>query len=318
MSQVHHSHNCVHEHNDHCHHHHHHHHHHHGFDPALIKRFIFAIAVNIVFVAGEFFLGFYYDSAGLLADAGHNLGDVGGLAVSLAAFLLLKKSADKHFTYGFKRATVLAAFINSLVLIAAIVMIVLECVDKLRNGSAVSGLAVMATAAAGIVVNGFTVLLLSKVKNNDLNVKSAYLHMLADTLVSLGVVVAGGLIAITGLTVIDPITGLIIAFLIAVASRELFRESVNLLLDGVPASVDADKLLEVLKNQPNVKQISHLHIRALSTTENSLTAHIMLHNSGLQESTRLELKEILLKHNIAHSTLEFAADGGDDRREYGC
>ena len=309
--------------NCHCHHHghgghHHHHHHHHGFDPALAQRFIWAITVNIIFVAGEFYLGWHYNSAGLLADAGHNLGDVGGLVISLAAFLLLKKSPDQRFTYAFKRATILAAFVNALVLAAAIVMIVWECISRFRTGAAVSGCAVMATAAAGIAVNGFTVLLLSKGKNEDLNVKSAYLHMLADTLVSLGVVVSGGLIALTGWNIIDPITGLLIAGLIAMGSRELFFESTNLLLDGVPRNINTALLLDELHNHQNIADIFHTHIRALSTTENSFTAQIMLHDPQKQEATRLELKTILKAYNITHSTLEFVGSKPEKTAEYGC
>lgn len=305
----------------HCHHHEHdghHHHHHHGFDPALARRFIWAIAINILFVAGEFYLGWHYNSAGLLADAGHNLGDVGGLVISLAAFLLLKKSPDQHFTYAFKRATVLAAFINALVLAAAIVMIVWECINHFRTGEAVSGWAVMATAAAGIVVNGFTVLLLSKGKNEDLNIKSAYLHMFADTLVSLGVVVSGGVIALTGWNIIDPVVGLVIAGSIAISSRELFCESANLLLDGVPRGINPGKLLEELRNQPNVAEIFHTHIRALSTTENSFSAHILLKDRNQQETTRLLLKNILKEHNITHSTLEFVQTRPENISDFGC
>ena len=292
------------------HHHHHDHHdhhdpHHHGFSPETGKRFLFAIALNLLFVIAEFALGFRYDSAGLLADAGHNLGDVGGLIISLAAFFMLKKKADQTFTYGFKKATVLAAFINSLLLTAAAVLIVWECMEKFRSGAAVNGLAVMGTAAAGIAVNGFTVLLLSKGQKCDINIKGAYLHMLADTLVSIGVVVSGALILWTGAAWIDPVIGLVIAGIICWSGTGLFRESLHLILDGVPESVDLPHLSAKLHEIENVAGIHHLHVWAISTTENALTAHIKLKDLARMEDTRSLLKDFLHHQGISHATLEF-------------
>ena len=289
----------------HHHHHDHHDHHHHGFSPETGTRFLIAIALNLLFVIAEFALGFRYDSAGLLADAGHNLGDVGGLVISLAAFFMLKKKADQTFTYGFKKATVLAAFINSLLLTAAVVLIVWECVEKFRSGAAVNGLAVMGTVAAGIAVNGFTVLLLSKGQKRDINIKGAYLHMLADTLVSIGVVVSGALILWTGAAWIDPVIGLVIAGIICWSGTGLFRESLHLILDGVPESVDLPHLSAKLHEIENVAGIHHLHVWAISTTENALTAHIKLEDLARMEDTRSQLKDFLHHQGISHATLEF-------------
>lgn len=289
----------------HHHHHDHHDHHHHGFSPETGTRFLIAIALNLLFVIAEFALGFRYDSAGLLADAGHNLGDVGGLIISLAAFFMLKKKADQTFTYGFKKATVLAAFINSLLLVAAVGLIVWECMEKFRSGAAVNGLAVMGTAAAGIAVNGFTVLLLSKGQKCDINIKGAYLHMLADTLVSIGVVVSGALILWTGAPWIDPVIGLVIAGIICWSGAGLFRESLHLILDGVPESVDLPHLSAKLHEIENVAGIHHLHVWAISTTENALTAHVKLKNLARMEDTRSHLKDFLHQHGISHATLEF-------------
>lgn len=289
----------------HDHHHDHHDHHHHGFSPETGTRFLIAIALNLLFVIAEFALGFRYDSAGLLADAGHNLGDVGGLVISLAAFFMLKKKANQTFTYGFKKATVLAAFINSLLLVAAVVLIVWECVEKFRTGAAVNGLAVLGTAAAGIAVNGFTVLLLSKGQKRDINIKGAYLHMLADTLVSIGVVVSGALILWTGAAWIDPVIGLVIAGIICWSGTGLFRESLHLILDGVPESVDLPHLSAKLHEIENVAGIHHLHVWAISTTENALTAHVKLKDLARMEDTRSHLKEFLHYQGISHATLEF-------------
>ncbi|MBE6407927.1 MAG: cation transporter [Lentisphaerae bacterium] len=289
----------------HDHHHDHHDHHHHGFSPETGTRFLIAIALNLLFVIAEFALGFRYDSAGLLADAGHNLGDVGGLVISLAAFFMLKKKADQIFTYGFKKVTVLAAFINSLLLTAAVVLIVWESMEKFRSGAAVNGLAVTGTAAAGIAVNGFTVLLLFRGQERDINIKGAYLHMLADTLVSIGVVVSGALILWTGAPWIDPVIGLVIAGIICWSGAGLFRESLHLILDGVPESVNLPHLSAELNEIENVAEIHHLHVWAISTTENALTAHIKLKDLARMEDTRSLLKDFLHHHGISHATLEF-------------
>ena len=242
---------------------------------------------------------------GLLADAGHNLTDVGGLLISLIAFFMLKKHSDKTFTYGYKKATVLAAFINSLMLMAAVIIIIYECVEKFLLGSHTSGIAIMITAGIGILVNGFTVFLLSKGKEHDLNVKSAYLHMLSDTLVSCGVVLSGGLIMWSQWRWIDPVIGLLIAGIILKTSWNVFRESVILALDGVPHGIDTRHLLQALSQLENVTDIHHIHIRAISTVENELTAHIKLQDISLLEKTKNEVKEFLRQHNIHHSTLEF-------------
>lgn len=286
----------------------HHHHHHHAFDPAMGKRFILAIIINLIYVTGEFYLGFRYDSVGLLADAGHNLSDVGGLLISLIAFFMLKKQSDKTFTYGYKKATVLAAFINSLMLMAAVIIIIYECVEKILHGSHTSGIAIMITAGIGILVNGFTVFLLFKGKEHDLNVKSAYLHMLSDTLVSCGVVLSGGIIMWCQWNWIDPIIGLLIAGIILKTSWSVFKESVILTLDGVPHGIDPGHLQQYLSQLENVSDIHHIHIRAISTTENELTAHIKLRNISLLEKTKNEAKDFLLRHNIHHSTLEFESN----------
>ena len=284
---------------------HHHHHRHEAFDPATGRRFIIAITVNLLFVGVEFLLGFRYGSVGLLADAGHNLGDVGGLLISLTAFFMMRKSASSRFTYGFKKATVLAAFINSLILAAAIAVIVWESVEKLRGGTVASGAAIMATAAAGILVNGFTVVLLAKGKEHDLNIKGAYLHMLADTLVSFGVVLSGGLILWTRQGWIDPVTGLVIAAVILYSSWGLFRESVHLALDGVPENIDVGGIAAELEAADNVAEIHHLHVWAVSTVENALTAHVKLRDLAKLDETREQLKALLRAEGIQHATLEF-------------
>ena len=284
------------------------HEHHHAFNPTTGKRFLLAIAVNLVYVVAEYYLGYRWDSVGLIADASHNLGDVGSLVISLTAFLLTKKHADSTFTYGFRKATVLAAFINSVILLGAVALIVYECIMKFMHGSAASGGAIMVTAGIGIIVNGLTTLLLSADKEDDLNLKGAYLHMLADTLVSVGVVVSGGLIMLTHRTWLDPVVGLAIAGVILVSSWSLFKESLILALDGVPHGIDLRHLQDEMLAVENVQDVHHLHVWAISTTETSLTAHIKVHELSRFEQTRDALKSLLRHHDIVHCTLEIEAE----------
>lgn len=282
-----------------------HRHHHAEFSVETGKRFIAAIVLNIIFVAAEFFFGFKYHSAGLMADAGHNLGDTGGLVISLAAFLLLKKKPDMRFTFGLKKATVLAAFINSLILIGAVVMIIIECIHKFHGTEIASGKAVMLTAAAGIAVNGFTVWLLSCNKEKDLNVKGAYLHMLADTLVSCGVVVSGGLMMLTDWKWLDPVVGLVIAAIIIRTSQGLFKESLILILDGVPHDINLEHLQAELSENENVAKLENVHLFAVSTTENAFSANVTLHDISKASRTAADLKKILHNHNISNIAIDF-------------
>ena len=293
----------------------HEHAHHHEFNPTVGKRFIVAIVVNLAYVAAEFLLGYRWDSVGLVADASHNLGDVGSLVISLTAFLLLKKQANSTFTYGFRKATVLAAFVNSIILLGAVALIVYESIGKFIHGSTASGGAIMATAGIGILVNGLTTVLLSAGKEEDLNVKGAYLHMLADTLVSVGVVVSGGLIMLTHQTWLDPIVGVAIAVVILFSSWSLFKESLILTLDGVPHGIDLRHLQEEMLEIKNVQDVHHVHVWAISTTENSLTAHIKVHEMSTFENTRNALKALLRRHDIAHCTLEFESEDFTCREE---
>ena len=219
------------------------------------------------------------------------------------------------FTYGFRKATVLAAFVNSTILLAAVGLIIYESIGKFIHGSAASGGAMMVTAGIGILVNGLTTVLLSVGKDEDLNVKGAYLHMLSDTLVSVGVVVSGGLIMLTGRTWLDPVVGLAIAFIILVASWSLFKESLVLSLDGVPHGIDLHHLEEEMLEVENVKDVHHVHVWAMSTSENSLTAHIKVHDLSRFEKTREALKKLLGQHEIDHYTLEFESESYDCREQ---
>jgi len=273
---------------------------------VMARNFVIAILINIAFVCGEFLLGWRCNSSGLLADAGHNLGDVGGLAISLTAFFMIKKRPDNHFTYGFRRGTILAAFLNSVILLGAVILIVAECIEKFRHPQTPSTLTVMLTAAVGIAVNGFTVWLLARNRERDLNVKSACCHMMADTLVSAGVVISGAMIALTNWQWLDPLVGLLIALLIIRHSHSLWKESFRLLFDGVPCSIDVPNLTKQILTTEHVRQVNHLHIWGISTNEIALTAAIRLDTVQALDQTRNSIKKLLSEQNIRHSFLEFS------------
>ncbi|MBR4136606.1 MAG: cation transporter [Bacteroidales bacterium] len=296
-----------HEHEGHEHHGHHgHHHHDHSHQITSLNRaFIIGIALNVIYVVAEAVAGFWNHSLGLLSDAGHNLSDVVSLLLALIAFTLAKSMANSRYTYGYKKSTILISLLNALILGVAVVFIIVESIRKFIHPEPVSGDVISVVAAIGVVVNGFTAFLFMKDQKKDLNVKGAYMHMLADMLVSIGVVVSGILISFTGWYVVDPIIGLVVAVVIIFASWELLRDSLRLSLDGVPTQVDYDKVVAVMEKAEGVKGVHHLHIWAISTTENALTAHVLVEELDKMESIKEYLKQELKEVGVSHATLEF-------------
>lgn len=297
-----------------------HHHHHHELSADAVKgrAFLFGIVLNTLFVIGEFAAGFLFQSMGLLADAGHNLGDVSGLLISLAAFLLARKRHCQNYTYGFRKSTIWASLLNAAILLVAVGVIMTECIRKFLSPAEVGGWPIIITAGIGVVINGLTAFLFLREKEHDLNVKGAYLHMLADTLVSVGVVLSGVLILWTGWNIVDPLIGLVIAVVILFSTWGLLKESVRLAMDGVPEGIQVDDIREHLLEDPNVKAIHHLHIWPISTTENALTAHVVLNDLQQLDATGVRLHEELAEHGISHATLEFespAAHCPDKQKE---
>lgn len=297
-----------------------HHHHHHELSADAVKgrAFLFGIVLNTLFVIGEFAAGFLFQSMGLLADAGHNLGDVSGLLISLAAFLLARKRHCQNYTYGFRKSTIWASLLNAAILLVAVGVIMTECIRKFLSPAEVGGWPIIITAGIGVVINGLTAFLFIREKEHDLNVKGAYLHMLADTLVSVGVVLSGVLILWTGWNIVDPLIGLVIAVMILFSTWGLLKESVRLAMDGVPEGIQVDVIREHLQEDPNVKAIHHLHIWPISTTENALTAHVVLNDLQQLDATGVRLHEELAEHGISHATLEFespAAHCPDKQKE---
>lgn len=283
---------------------HHHHHESHAVTDSLYKIFIVCIALNLLFVFIEAIVGFVYNSLGLLSDAGHNLSDVFSLMLALIAFRLARHPASLHFTYGYKKATILISLLNAVILLVAVGAIVIESVYRLRNATDVSGEAIGWTAGAGIVINGLTTWLLMKDRKADLNVNGAFLHMLMDTLVSVGVVVSGVIISFTDWVWIDSAVSIVIAVIILVSTYRLLKESLFLSLDAVPEGVDMEKLKHDISETSGVAGWHHLHVWAISTTENAATLHVVLGDLSAMERVKTELKEAFRKNGVSHCTIE--------------
>ena len=276
---------------------------------SLNKAFIIGIVLNLAFVVIEFAAGFWFDSLALLSDAGHNLSDVVSLVLALLAFRLAKVKANERYTYGYKKSTILVSLLNAVILLVAVGAIVIESIHKLSNPAVVPGGAIAWVAGVGVLINAFTAFLFMKDKEKDLNVKGAYLHMAADALVSVGVLVAGIVISRTGWYIIDPIIGLIVAVVILISTWNLLHDSLRLTLDGVPTSIDSQKVVKAIRALPGVDDVHHIHIWAIRTTENALTAHIVLKQpEGMQEVKHL-IRHRLEDFGIGHATLEFEVPG---------
>lgn len=269
--------------------------------------FIAGLVLNLAFVIVEAVVGIINHSMSLLTDAGHNLSDVSSLFISLLAFKLARKKPTGEFTYGYKKTTVMAALINAVVLLMALGVIGYESVLRLIHPRVVAGNPIAWVAGVGIVINGLSAFLFFKNKEQDLNVKGAYLHLLADALVSLGVVVAGIAISYTGWYWLDPVTGLLIMIVILISTWSLLKDSFKLSIDAVPEGINIAEIRNDIKKIKGVIDFYHIHVWALSTTENALTAHLVADDDlSTEERTDLvkTVKHQLVHHNIQHSTVE--------------
>ena len=292
-------------HSDHHHHHDHHgHHHHHHTIERLSTIYIVAVALNLAFVIVEAVAGFVGHSLGLLSDAGHNLSDVFSLLIAMVALKLASSHATKRFTYGYRKASILLSLLNAIILLVAVGAILVESIRKLIHPVDVSGTLIIWTAAVGIVINGLTAYVLSRQQQHDINTRGAFLHMLADTLVSVGVVVSGVVINLTGWTLIDPLIGIVIAVVILVSTWSLLSESLRLSTDAVPEGFDVDDIKKQISQQEGVLDVHHLHIWPISTTETALTAHVVIATPSELEAVTDRLKQLLASLGIHHSTLE--------------
>lgn len=272
---------------------------------SLNTIFVVCIAVNLLFVVIEAGIGFFANSLSLLSDAGHNLSDVFSLLLVLIAFRLAKIHPNANYTFGYKKSTVLISLLNAIILLVAVGFIVVESIYKFRNPTNVDGSTISWTAGIGIIINGLTAVMLMRSQKTDLNVRGAYLHMVADTLVSVGVVVSGLVISMTGWYVVDPIVSLVIAVVILVSTWRLLSDSLRLSLDGMPEGLSLEQATDLLRNHENVVDVHHVHIWAISTTDNALTAHVVVNSIEAMEATKNDLKQALRQMGIGHSTLEF-------------
>lgn len=291
-------------HHNHNHNHGHIHTHSHDTHASYGKVFALAIGLNITFVIIEIVYGLIANSSALLADAGHNASDVIGLVFAWAAAWMATLKPKGSYTYGFRKATILVSILNALLLFGAVGVIAWNAIEKLNEPEPVFGTQIIIVAAIGVIINTLTALLFIKGQKNDLNIKGAYLHMVADASVSLGVVFAGLLINITGKQWIDPATSFIIILIIAWGTWKLFTSSIDLALDAIPKHIDYQKVKEFLLNSKGVKSIHDLHIWALSTSQVALSVHLYIPN-GTNDDFLTELQEEFEhEFGIKHITIQ--------------
>ena len=278
-------------------------HHHHGpVELTNVNRaFIIGISLNFLFVIIEVIVGLYIHSLSLLSDAGHNLADVGALALSLLAYRLLKVKANDKYTYGYRKTSILTALFNAVILLVSIGAIAYEAIHRFLNPEPLPGFTIAIVAGIGIAINAFTAILFLKDKEKDINIKSAYLHLMSDALVSVGLVIAGIIIHYTNWYWLDPVFSIIIAVVILLGTWSLLRHSLRLSLDGVPPDIDIQKIKDTAIKVNGVLEIHHLHVWAISTTENALTAHIMVDEKATMQQIQ-QIKEHL-KHELEHQKI---------------
>ena len=291
------------------------HHHNHHTKADFGRAFAIGITLNLGFVAIETVYGFIANSMSLLADAGHNLSDVLGLVVAWAGAVMAKRAASPRFTYGLKKAPILAALANSLFLLVAVGAIGAEAIRRLFYPSSSDGETIMIVAGVGIVVNALTALLFARGREHDINIRGAYLHMAADAAVSAAVVFAGLVILWTGQRWVDPIMSLAVAVVILWGSIGLLKESVWMSLAGVPSSIDVDLVEAELAELDGVETVHDLHVWPLSTTETALTAHLVAPDVASTDALLQEARRMLHdRFRIEHCTLQIERNHLDDTR----
>ena len=283
-------------------------HHHHPVNLKEVNRaFVIGIVLNFLFVIIEVIVGLSIHSLSLLSDAGHNLADVASLAMALIAIRLLKIKPTEKYTYGYKKTTILVALLNAAILLISLGAIGYEAVHRLMDPEPLPGKTIAIVAAIGIVINAVTALLFMRDRENDLNVRGAFLHLLSDAIVSAALVIGGIIIAFTHLFWIDSVLSLLVAVVILFSTWQLLRDSLRLSLDGVPLGIEIKKIRETIAKIPGVKDFHHIHVWAISTTENALTAHLCVdREAGMEfiEKLKHTIKHELLHQNIQHATLE--------------
>ena len=276
------------------------------------RSFSIGIALNVIFVIIEVSYGLLADSMALIADAGHNLSDVMSLLLAWGAYYLSTKHPTKKRTYGLRKVTIMASLLSAVMLFVALGAIGWESWVRLSSPQPVDGVIIIVVAAIGVLINTATALLFVKGQKHDLNIRAAYLHMAADAAISLGVVIAGIAIVMTGWLWLDPVISLIIVIVILLGTWRLLRDSIDLSIDAVPQGIDVSEVQEYLLNLSNVSDLHDLHIWALSTTENALTVHLVTTDSLIYNHFTYEIQEHLHHHfNIVHVTIQIEKEGHD-------
>ena len=297
----------THTHTEHAHNHHGHSHGHITELRSVNTAFYIGIILNLAFVIIEATVGLFIHSLSLLSDAGHNLADVASLGLSLFAYRMMKVKSNTVFTYGYKKTTVLVALLNGGILLISIGAILYESVHRLILPEPVRGSTISLVAAIGIVINGMTALLFFRNKENDLNIKGAFLHLLSDAVVSAALVLGGIIIQFTSWYWIDPTLGILVAVAIVYSTWSLLSDSLRLSLDAVPQGINLRTVKSAIEKINGVQDFHHIHIWALSTTENALTGHVVLKKEiGIEDQEKIKkgIKHQLLHLNIQHVTLE--------------
>lgn len=274
--------------------------------------FRIGIVLNLLYIAIELISGFKANSMALIADAGHNFSDVIALIISWIAIYVAGKKPTLRFTYGFRRSTILSALLNTMILIGAVIVIFIETVKRLGNLQNVNSWTMIITAAAGIVINGITAWLFMKGQKQDLNIRSAFIHFVGDALVSLGVVVSGIAIRLTGLNILDPIVTFVIVAVILYTTYKLLIDSINLVLDAVPENIDIEAVRGYLEGLPHVTDVHDLHVWALSTTDSAMTVHLVTDTPTDAEYISCIQGYLDAKFGIGHSTIQVEYGGYPD------
>lgn len=283
----------------------------HSHQPAPYGRaFALGLALNAGFVLIEAYYGWRTQSLALLADAGHNLSDVAGLVLAWAALVASQFRPDDRHTYGWRRSSILAGFANAIILLVAMGSLGWEAIERLRTPAMIDAPTVMVVASIGAVINSLTALLFLSGSKHDLNMRGAFLHMAADALVSVGVVVAGAIYLLQGWSWIDPAVSLAITVLIVFGTWSLLRETLHLLFDGVPAAIALRDVRQALCTLPGVVDLHDLHVWALGTAENALTAHLVVSTGSPDHSKLLVAAEHMLHEcfEITHVTLQIETE----------
>jgi cobalt-zinc-cadmium efflux system protein len=297
-------HNCNHDHTEKKHSHSHHGHHHHA-PKNYNSAFIFGITLNLLFVIIEGTYGYFSNSLALMADAGHNLSDVAGLLIAWGAIWLATKKPTSRYTFGLRKSSILSALFNAIFLMIAVGIIIWEALHRVWSPGVVEYKMVIIIASLGIVINSLTALLFFKDKDDDINIAGAYLHMAADALISLGVVLSGIAISYTSWNWIDPVVSILISLIIIYGTWDLLKNAMSLSMDAVPENIDPHSVKKYLESIEGVKEVHDLHIWAMSTTETALSVHLTTDKSSLGNSVLVKIStELKDRYKIHHPTIQ--------------